>query len=85
MKSSRNVRNHFRIAAKHHRILVPFAVLVVSAGVAAAPWPGSEGITSSKRSDGADGSAGASGISRGFSRKSSAPLLNQFVNKKEHP
>ena len=83
MKSSRNVRNYFRIAANHHRILVPFAVLVMSAGVAAAPWPGSEGITTSKRGDGADGSAGASGSNQSYSRKSCGRVLNHHANKKE--
>jgi pimeloyl-ACP methyl ester carboxylesterase len=39
MNGSRNFRNCFRIAANHRRILVPFVVLVVSSGVAAAQSP----------------------------------------------
>jgi pimeloyl-ACP methyl ester carboxylesterase len=39
MNGSRNFRNCFRIAANHRRILVPFVVVVVSSGVAAAQSP----------------------------------------------
>jgi hypothetical protein len=86
VKSSRNIRKRFRTAAMQRRtfsVLSAGIVMVVMISLVASAQTPSAAPADDKSIRFFQGGTSRPGSNLSFSRRSSAPLLSQFVSKKE--